>query len=443
MSRVVVAVGAPHGDRIGAELVAEGHEVRIVSSANPARDAEVAQWGERTGPASLDDAEVLVLHASAETLTPALLTTCDRLGIRIVALGEGTDAFALAAAAGLGAPLATTSPGWRIAEAISAPVVAHAAGDESREQRPTSGSVIAVWGPSGAPGRSTVAVALAAELSRGGRRALLVDADTHAPSIALALGLADEAPGFAAACRQAERGVLDIGELDRISPTVRVDGGEIRVLTGINRPSRWPEVTAARLTAALVVCREWADHVVVDVASSLERDEEIVSDVDGPRRNAATLAVMGAADLVIAVLSADPLGASRFVREYPILRAAAGTAPIVVVANRLRAGALGVDPRGQLRATLDRFAGVPEVAFLPLDPRSADAAMLSARPLAEVAPRSPFTLAVRRLATTVLAQLPSGATSAACPVPAAESVVVVPFRNRPRRMRRPTRQRTA
>ena len=100
-------------------------------------------------------------------------------------------------------------------------------------------------------------------------------------------GSPTRARGFASACRQAELGELDVRELDRIS--VPLGGTGVDVLTGLNRPSRWPELSAGRVAAALAVCREWADYTVVDVAASLERDEEIVSDLDGPRRNAATL----------------------------------------------------------------------------------------------------------------------------------------------------------
>ena len=192
--------------------------------------------------------------------------------------------------------------------------------------------------------------------SRGGRHVGLVDADSHAPSVALALGLADEAPGFAAACRQSELGGLDSRELTRISAPIGTTG--VDVLTGLNRPSRWPELSESRVAAALAACREWADHTVVDVAASLERDEEIVSDLDGPRRNAATLAALRTADLVVAVAAADPLGISRFLRAYPELRATIGATPVAVVANRLRPGALGIDARGQVRRTLDRFGGV-------------------------------------------------------------------------------------
>ncbi len=249
-----------------------------------------------------------------------------------------------------------------------------------------------------------MAIELAVELARGGRRVGLVDADSHAPSIALALGLADEAPGFAAACRQSELGLLDARELTRISAPI--GGTGVDVLTGLNRPSRWPELSGPRVAAALEKCREWADYTVVDVASSLERDEEIVSDLDGPRRNAATLAALRSADLVVAVVAADPLGISRFLRAHPELRATIGATPIAVVANRLRPGALGIDARGQVRRTLDRFGGVADVWFVPTDPRAADAALLAARPIAEVAPRSPITLALRRFVGEAVAPVP-------------------------------------
>src|SRR3954447_4820088 len=53
------------------------------------------------------------------------------------------------------------------------------------------GRVVAVWGPTGAPGRSTVAVALASELAQLGVSALLVDADVYGGVVAQLLGLLD------------------------------------------------------------------------------------------------------------------------------------------------------------------------------------------------------------------------------------------------------------
>ncbi len=355
---------------------------------------------------ALAEADAIVIEVTRSAMSPTVVALCDRAGIRIVPLVADAEGERLAQAYGLEAPLAREVEPWRIAEALTggAPVTASESG-----ARPAP-RVVAVWGPAGAPGRSTVAIELAVELARGGRRVALVDADTHAPSLALALGLADEGPGFAAACRQAELGGLDARELARIAVPLGRTG--VDVLTGINRPSRWPELGQARVTAALAACRDWADYTVVDIASSLERDEEIVSDLDGPRRNAATLAVLRAADLVVAVVGADPVGISRFLRGHADLRATVGATPVAVVANRLRPGTLGVDARGQVRRTLDRFGGVQDVWFLPQDPRSADAAILAAQPIAEVAPRSPFTLALRRFVGEALVPAPDPRPSA-------------------------------
>jgi len=352
---------------------------------------------------ALADADALVLAVDRASLTPTVVALCDRAGTRIVPLVADAAGERLAAACGLEAPLAAGTAPWRIAEVLFARP-SEAAAPRRADAVPTRPRVIAVWGPAGAPGRTTIATELAMELGRGGRHVALVDADTHAPSIALMLGLADEGPGFAAACRQAELGGLDARELTRIAIPLGRTG--VDVLTGINRPSRWPELSDRRVTTALAACREWADYTVVDVSSSLERDEEIVSDLDGPRRNAATIAALRAADLVVAVAAADPLGVARFLRAYAELCATIGATRVAVVANRLRPGALGIDARGQVRRTLDRFGGIEDVWFVPQDPRSADAALLSSQTIAEVAPKSPLTLAVRRFAGDAVVPAP-------------------------------------
>lgn len=392
--KVLIAVDGR--DDLGAGLAREGHEVLAVVAASAlslaAQDAALGADAERLLRA-LADADAVVLEVGRASLTADVVALCDRAGTRVLPLCRGVVEERIAAAFGLERALPAGAEAWHLSEALAAPPAPHspiAAGPVARPDR----RVIAVWGPAGAPGRSTIAIELAVELARGGRNVGLVDADTHAPSIALALGLADEGPGFAAACRQADFGRLDAGELTRVSTPLGRSG--VQVLTGINRPSRWPELTESRVTAALALCREWAEHTVVDVAAPLERDEEIMTDLDGPRRNAATLAALRSADLVVAVAGADPIGVARFLRAHSELRATIGATPVVVVANKLRPGALGIDARGQVRRTLDRFGGIGDVWFLPQDPRSADAALLSARPIADVAPKSPLTLAVRR-----------------------------------------------
>ena len=382
MTAALVALGED-GAALAAHLVRNGVDVVGVVSADELVRTEL-----------LETADAVIVRATRRTLSHALVAACDRARARIVPLCAGEAEVRLASSFGLPA-VPADADGWTVLDALAG---LDAAAMPAALASAPPGQVVAVWGPAGAPGRSTLAIELAAELSRGHHHVCLVDADTHAPALALMLGLSDEGPGFAAACRQAERGLLDAAELERIAAPVGVGDGRIDVLAGINRAGRWPELSERRVTGALEACRAWAAHTVVDVASSVERDEEIVSDViDGPRRNAATLAALHAADRVVAVLAADPLGVARFLRAHAELRASIGATPVTVVANRLRPGTLGVDAHGQIRRTLERFAGIRDVWFVPQDPRSVDAALLTARPVADTAPRSPLTLAVRRL----------------------------------------------
>ncbi|MGD2202607.1 AAA family ATPase [Microbacterium maritypicum] len=381
MTGVVVAIPQPRAGELAAELALEGIDVLAILS--PTAVIEVPPG-----------AEAIIVPATRAVLSADLISACDRAGVRILALG-GADSRLLGRL-GLSEALRPEAAGWEIAAAL--------ASETDTVPRPQSvlpHRVIAVWGPHGAPGRSTLAIQLAVELARRGRRTALVDTDTVAPALALLLGLSDDAPGVAAACRRAERGALDSAELTRLATTVATGGGDIEVLPGINRPSRWPELSSTRLRATLVACREWSEETVVDVAAAFDADEEVTYDLAGPRRHAATTASLNEADLIIAVASADPLGISRFVREHAELRRLTAPTPVVVVVNQVRPGPLGIDARGQVRRTLERFAGITDVVFMPFDQRAADAALLHARPMTDVAPRSPFLAAVRRLASTL------------------------------------------
>jgi len=111
---------------------------------------------------------------------------------------------------------------------------------------PGSGRLVAVWGPTGAPGRTTVAVGIAGELAQAGVPTLLADADTYGGSVAQVLGFLDEAPGLAAAARLANLGQLDLAALARVAPTA---APHLRVLTGISRAERWTELRPAALEA--------------------------------------------------------------------------------------------------------------------------------------------------------------------------------------------------
>jgi MinD-like ATPase involved in chromosome partitioning or flagellar assembly len=257
------------------------------------------------------------------------------------------------------------------------------------------GRVIAVWGPAGSPGRSTIAVNLAAELAGFGRSALLVDADPYGGVVAQLIGVLDEAPGLAAAARLAHAGSLDVPRLTDVALELRP---ELRVLTGITRAERWLELRPAAISVVLDLARAIASVTVVDCGFCLEQDEELAYDTAAPRRNGATLAVLGAADIVVGVAAADPIGLARYVRALPDCVAATSAAAVTVV-NRLRPGVVGRgDPRRQVAAALSRYAGIGDIRVVPDDREALDAAIAAGRTLAEVAPKSPARLAIRDLA---------------------------------------------
>ncbi|GAA2893787.1 hypothetical protein [Microbacterium esteraromaticum] len=398
MTRLIVVDAGAGSTLMASDLELEGARVTIVS---PDAVAEL----------DLSGIDALLIPPLRSVLTAELVGACDRAGVRLVPIGPADSR--VASRFGLPASLALDTPAAQVMAAVVAERAMAEAGAPAAPPR-----VIAVWGPQGAPGRTTVAIQLAVEFVRAGRRCALVDADSVAPSVALQLGLGDESPGLAAACRRAQLGSLDVAELVRLATPVETSAGMLDVLGGLNRPSRWPELAPGRLRATLAVARDWQDETVVDVAAAFDEDDDLLG-LEGPQRHAATAAVLLEADAVVAVLSADPLGVSRFLRGYAELRHLVGDTPVTVVANRVRPGPLGVDARGQIRRTLSRFAGLDEVAFVPQDQRAADAAALHARAIADVSPRSQLVSAVRRIAAglgargTVTADSPKGSSRAA------------------------------
>ncbi len=257
--------------------------------------------------------------------------------------------------------------------------------------------VTVVWGPAGAPGRTTVAVTLAAQLAGGGVRTLLVDLDTWGASVAQVLGLVDEAPGVAAAARASEQGTLDVPGLAALAPEV-VPG--LRVLTGLPRPDRWPELRTAAVEDVLRLARSVADHVVVDAGFAVEDDEELSYDTLAPRRNAATLTAIDVADRLVVVGAADPVGLQRLVRAVQEVAVLPAPTPLVVV-NKVRPSVAGARPERSIREVLARFAGLESVRCLPWAPTECDEALLAGRALTEIHPRAAFTLAVGGLAAEV------------------------------------------
>jgi MinD-like ATPase involved in chromosome partitioning or flagellar assembly len=264
--------------------------------------------------------------------------------------------------------------------------------------------VLAIWGPTGAPGRSFVSWHLGAELAVAGSSVLLVDADVYGGTLAQQADVTDEAPGLVAACRAANAGALDVARL--VGQARRLDlpdSASMSLLTGLAQAARWPELRPAALTRVLEVARRTASFTVVDCGFNLEEDEELSYDTVAPRRNGATTAVLAAADEVLVVGSADAVGVRRLVVALAELRDtldALGVDPVVRVAvNRARGNRR---QQREITTALARHAGVEPELMVPFDLDAADRALAAGAPLCEVAPRSPARTALEAFAARLL-----------------------------------------
>ena len=265
-----------------------------------------------------------------------------------------------------------------------------------------TGRLIAVWGPTGAPGRSTVAVGLATELAAAGVSTLLADADVYGGTVAQMLGMLDETSGLAAAARSAGSGSLDVAVLAR---QARQLDPHLLVLTGLSRADRWTELRPTAVESVWSTARSLAPCTVVDAGFCIESDEEISFDTLAPRRNGATLATLEEADEVVVVGSADPVGLTRLIRALHDLRSVVPGATTRVVVNRVRSGSLGSSPGDAVAEALGRYAGVKPAALLPFDQAACDAALTHGRSLAESARSSKLRKSLQQLATTVITDL--------------------------------------
>lgn len=267
--------------------------------------------------------------------------------------------------------------------------------DAVTPQRPDvsdQGQVVAVWGPAGAPGRSTVALGLAAAAAAQGVETVLVDADTYGGSLGQMLAVLDDVSGLMAACRAANN-----GHPRQVEDHLLMVDPHLRLLTGLPRADMWPHIRPGALDLVLRELRSLAELVIVDCGFALEPGHGSVA------RNQATLQALEQADDVVAVGRADPVGLARLVRgvhELADVRRGA-TQPTLVI-NMMRT-TLGWKER-EVDSTLRRLTGPASTTFLPFDQASLDAALMSGRTPRITSPTSPFVARIEVLAKQLVSR---------------------------------------
>jgi len=372
---VVVAVGAAWESPV-LELIAARSGMVVLKRCV---DVDEALATSTSGQA---DAAVVALDAPG--LDPTAVDVLHRQGLRVVAVGPDDEAGRTRAArVGVDALVghddldmltdaleAEGDPTAYVEPALDDPgLVGVPAGDGP------PGRAFVVWGPAGAPGRTTVAVALAATLARRGQRTTLVDADPYGGSVAQQLGVLDEVSGLLSAARLTGDGALEA----RLDTVQRRLGDRLTVVTGLPRADRWVEVRIG-VVEHLVEVAGSLGHVVVDTGFSLE-DDPPGDLVARPGRNQLTLGALEVADEVLVVGTADPIGLSRLARGLVDLREQRPCAPVRVVVNRMRP-TLGWSER-DITGMVEGFARLAGVHFLPDDREAADRALTTGTSVVE------------------------------------------------------------
>lgn len=374
--RVLLAVGDPERERRLIE--AFGEEGFVI--AGRALDAPTLVEQAR------EPVDAAVASSDLHRLAPASLLAVRELGVPLLLLADlpGLERYrdlayllpldtppvevrqALAEAVGRG-PL-------RTARRSTAQVIPDGLGEGDEA---TAGRIIALAGGKGAPGATTIAVALAGALAQRGRDVLLVDADLRLGTVGAHLDLDPRRSLFTLAYGQ--RPDRD-DWAQRLEEEVQ-DGPGFAVLNGIDREEQRAHVGSEVVIAALTAARRRYQEIVIDAGG-------IVEDLTLPAGEAA----LRVAGRVLLVARPDLPGLWHARGALLALRDSLGVPAdrLALVLNR-RAGR-----EHYVAAEVERALAVPVLATVPRDER------LVRRAVAE---QLPLTLAGRRGAAKAVRQL--------------------------------------
>jgi Flp pilus assembly CpaE family ATPase len=336
---------------------------------------------------AVGEIDYLLVEARGDFLTKDLVASADTSRVGVVALVAAAGGEDIANRVGVGhrvrQPEDFTTFIRRETHAVrTTPVTGH--------RQP--GVIIAVWGPTGSPGRTLLATSIAQLLARHNISTLLVDADSRSGAIAPALGLLDEVPGFIASCRLADRDQLTVSDLTRLAHRYEVAGVGCDVLTGVTSGRLHPEVTTENVTEVLDSCRGMWEAIVVDTGS------DIASPGQPPRAGEVVAsAVLACADEALAVCQATPVGVARFSRVFSDAKSLRPSQPLTVVLNAVETARRSLSDEATCREALRRFAEVTSVVVIPRDTMGARQAEMAGVSLVDADPKSPAVKALGRV----------------------------------------------
>ena len=267
------------------------------------------------------------------------------------------------------------------------------------------GQVVVAWSAVGSTGRSSLLAAFACELAKANQRVLVIDADTHAPSMIQIFGFDQNYSGLSAAIRMQSHGQLDQMAFEQLLLDFEMPKHRLKLLAGITMVNRWPEIGFEHLRALIQFARTQFDFVLLDVGASLETsvvDSRLLSE-----RNSATLAALSVANHVIAITTADVVGLNRFIWASANLKALKLDAQTHVLVNRFNQDVLGRKAVAEVSEAIARFAEHETSVFIEEDCNLFARSLKEGVPVALVGKNSAAKQAVAQFALGRLLNLPS------------------------------------
>lgn len=368
--------------------------------------------GELLAAAAAGIGGIGVLDASGGDVSAQVVADLARHGVRALLLAHPDD-VERTAALGAAATLPLDTPPAEIAERIAE--LAHRGEEPEPEAEaaampppppsPTrrqlraeakvgrEARIIAVWGPPGSHGRSSLAAALAHALVRYGR-VLLIDADLAAPSLTPRLGILDDVSGLATLSRRANQGRLD----EEVLAGAVIASHGFDLVTGIGRADRWRDISTATIEPILALAREHYDAIVIDV-ESVPWPAADGYDQFGAQPGAVREEILAAADDVLVVAQADTVSIARLithVQSHPV------TEREHVVVTAVRNAAAGSDAARSVLEVLSRFTSVERATLISDERKALDAALLAGAPITQSAPHCAMSLVVGELASELM-----------------------------------------
>lgn len=241
----------------------------------------------------------------------------------------------------------------------------------------TKGVLVAITGPSGSTGKTTIASNLAALLASEKKSVILVDADFLGSGCPSQFSINRQLPGLTAAIRLAEQNRFDEQQLERLVYEIQKN----RLYLLANSAGLLVPPNANNLSVITEQLLTSFDYVVVDLPAL------VVPSLQTPANCELLDCFMQRAEYVFAVALADPLGIARWLRVEKVLEQK-NIQPKLII-NRLRNSAIESAKR-EIQYTLAQLGSYPIAGFLPDDPVPIDRAIRQGLPLAMLSRSSPF-----------------------------------------------------